>query len=271
MISLKNIISRKKEPEKADTDAKTDKTKTSEKKENIFGQTLKADRTLKTKKTEYIQAKNKKKALMTLGVSVVLLAVYSVFFFYENTAAYLKAPAQIAELQGEIEEYNEITLPELKEARAIHKAAYDEEFEAVLKALDTVFPEGIDKLGIVRLFESFATEVAASFPPFEFTSINLGAPEERNGYVVIPVSTSIYSSLAGFDKFLTLVDRSGYIYSGEEGEEDREVLDKQIRLMSISNISIKYRGVDEATGQDQGVDFSVKLNVYSRSANGTQN
>jgi len=34
--------------------------------------------------------------------------------------------------------------------------------------------------------------------------------------------------------------------------------------MSISNISVNYRGVDEETGEDLGVDFSVRLNVYSR-------
>ncbi len=85
---------------------------------------------------------------------------------------------------------------------------------------------------------------------------------QKDGYQIIPVSTSIYSSLAGFDKFLSLVDRSGYIYAGED--EDKKLIDKKIRLMSISNISVKYRGVDETTGKDQGVDFSVKLNIYSR-------
>jgi len=34
--------------------------------------------------------------------------------------------------------------------------------------------------------------------------------------------------------------------------------------MEISNINIRYRGIDKQTGQDQGVDFSVKLNAYSR-------
>ena len=144
----------------------------------------------------------------------------------------------------------------------MHKSAYDEEFSEVLKALDEVFPTDINKLEMIRLFESFATEVDATYPPFEFTSISLAKPEQMDGYLAIPVTTSIHSSLAGFDKFLSLVDRSGYIYSGEG--EDRTVLKTKIRLMSISNISIRYRGVDEATGEDQGVDFSVKLNVYSR-------
>ncbi|MBW2638058.1 MAG: hypothetical protein JRC86_11165 [Deltaproteobacteria bacterium] len=256
MISLKNITGKKNEPTEPGTE-------TPKQKGNIFGQSLNAGQVLKSKKSQYIEAKKKKKAYLTLGASMTVLVLYSVFFFYGNTAAYLKAPAKIASLQSEIEEYNEVIMPSLEKTKELHKAAYDQEFEEVIESLSVVFPEEIDKLGIVRLFESFATEVAAAYPPFEFTSINLSTPQQRDGYMVIPVSTSIHSSLAGFDRLLSLVDASGYIYSGEG--EDRTLIEKKIRLMNISNISVKYRGVDEATGKDQGVDFSVKLNLYSRS------
>lgn len=256
MISFKNLTGKKSEPTEPDT-------KAPEKKENIFGRTLNAGQVVKSKKAQYIEAKNKKKAYLRLGISVTALALYSIFFFYGNTIAYLKAPVQIASLQGEIEEYKEVIIPSLEKTKELHKAAYDQEFEEIIEALSVVFPEEIDKLGLVSLFESFATEVAAAYPPFEFTSINLSAPKQMDGYLVIPVSTSIHSSLAGFDKLLSLVDASGYIYSGEG--EDMTLIEKKIRLMNISNISVKYRGVDEETGRDQGVDFSVKLNLYSRS------
>jgi len=256
MISFKSLTGKKEEP-------KEPAAQTPEDKSNIFGQALSAGKMAKAKKADYLKSKNRKRAYLTLGASLVGLMLYSVFFFYSNAVAYIKAPAEIATVQNQIEEYNEVTLPSLEKTRELHKAAYDKEFEEIIAALDTVFPDNIDKLGIVQLFESFATEVAASFPPFEFTSINLASPQQKNGYLVIPVSTSIHSSLAGFDRFLTLVDRSGYIYSGKG--EDKELVEQKIRLMNISNISVKYRGVDEATGKDQGVDFSVKLNLYSRS------
>lgn len=240
---------------------KSDK-KEPEKDQNIFGQSLNAGQIKKTKKEEYIQSKNLKKAYIKLGSSLFVLVLYSVFFFYSNAAAYLKAPGQIRMHNAAIEMLQDEVIPQLEKERDLHKAAYDKEFEEVIAALDTVFPAEIDKLGIVRLFESFAVEVAANFPPFEFTSISLGSPIKGDGYIAIPVSTSIHSSLAGFDRFLTLVDRSGYIYTGEG--EDKELVDTKIRLMSISNISIKYRGVDEETGKDAGVDFSVKLNIYAR-------
>jgi len=232
------------------------------KKESVFGKALNVTQVVKSKKAKYIEEKNKKMAYARLGFGVVALAAYSIFFLYGNVIAYLKAPVQIADKNEQIQEYEEVILPDLEKTRDLHKSAYDEEFAEVLEALEDVFPADINKLEMIRLFESFATEVAVSYPPFEFTSINLGKPEPKDGYQVIPVTTSIHSSLAGFDKFLSLVDRSGYIYSGEG--EDKEVLDTKIRLMSISNISIQYRGVNEETGEDQGVDFSVKLNVYSR-------
>lgn len=255
MISLKSLT--------GDKNKDTSEVESSgAKKSNIFGKTLNAGQVVKTKKTKYIESKNKKQAYITIGASGVVLALYSILFFYGNAAAYLKAPGQIAELQSEISNYEELVLPSLEKTKELHKAAFDKEFEETIKSLESIFPEGIDKLGIVRLFESFAVEVAASFPPFEFTSINLGALKEENGYVVTPVSTSIHSSLAGFDKFLSLVERSGVIYTGEDDE--KKLVDKKIRLMNVSNISINYRGVDETTGQDQGVDFSVKLDLYSR-------
>ncbi len=255
MISLKNIIGKKNEPAKPEAED-------TKKQGNIFGNTLNAGQVVKSKKVEYLESKNKKKAYLRLGISFAALTVYSVLFFYGNTSAYLKAPAEIAILHGQISEYEEVILPSLEKTKELHKSAYDQEFIEIIQALEAVFPQEVDKLGIVRLFESFATEVAANYPPFEFTSINLATPVQKDGYQIIPVSTSIHSSLAGFDKFLSLVDHSGYIYTGED--EDKELIDKKIRLMSISNISVKYRGVDESTGKDQGVDFSVKLNIYSR-------
>jgi hypothetical protein len=251
MISLKGL-----------TQGKSNKTENDAPKGNIFGKSLNVGQVQRGGKSTYLESKNQKKAFITLGLSVAVLAVYSILFFYGNVMAYLSAPAEISSLRAENQEYTEVILPSMEKTRDLHKSAYDEQFDEVISALNTVFPEGIDKLGFIKLLESFASEVAASFPPFEFTSITLANPIEEDGYIITPASTSIHSSLSGFDKFLSLVDRSGYIYTGEG--EDRKVVDKKIRLMSISNISVKYRGVNEETGKDEGVDFSVKLNIYSR-------
>lgn len=259
MISFKGLKFAKEKKEATDEAKKPSATDTL-KAENIFGQSLSAGQVKKTDKQKYIESKKRKKAYIMLGTSGIALAAYAFFFFVGNVVDYVKAPAEIRNLNAEIQEYSEVIIPSLEKTRDLHKAAYDQEFDEIISALDNVFPDEIDKLGIVSLFESFATEVAAAFPPFEFTSINLSAPQQKDGYLIIPVSTSIHSSLAGFDKFLSLVDASGYIYGS-----DGQLLSKKIRLMSISNISVKYRGVDEQTGKDAGVDFSVKLNIYSRS------
>lgn len=229
---------------------------------NIFGQSLNVGQVKKSEKEAYIQSKNKKKAYLNLLISAVALGTYSVLFFYGTLTAYLEAPKEITKFNNENQQLAQEVLPALEETKNLHKSAYDEEFDSVIQALDTVFPTEVDKLGIVSLFESFASEVDAAFPPFEFTSITLSAPMQEGDYVVTPISTSIHSSLAGFDRFLSLVDRSGYIFTGQG--DSRKLLDKKVRLMSISNISVKYRGINVQTGKDDGVDFSVKLNVYSR-------
>lgn len=228
----------------------------------IFGKTLDA-KVRDEKKSQYVESKNKKKAYISFAISIVLLAVYSVTFFFENAVAYFKAPAEISALESRITEFDEVVLPSLEASRDLHKAAYDKEFEEVIAALETVFPVGQQKREIVQLFETFAAELSANFPPFEFTTITLRPPQTFEGYQVTTVSTSIQSSIAGFDRFLALVDRSGEIYeTSTEGEQ--VLLDRMIRLMSISNISVNYRGINEQTGLDDGVDFNVTIDIYSR-------
>ncbi len=228
----------------------------------IFGKTLDA-KVRDEKKSQYVESKNKKKAYASFAISLVLLVVYSVTFFFENSIAYFKAPAEITKLESQIVEFDEVTLPSLKASRDLHKAAYDKEFEEVISALETVFPVGQKKREIVQLFENLATELSTNFPPFEFTSISLRPPQAFEGHQVTTVSTSIHSSLAGFDRFLALVDSSGEIY-GPTTEGEQVLLDRMIRLMSISNISVNYRGINEETGRDDGVDFNVTIDIYSR-------
>lgn len=227
---------------------------------NIFGQPL--TNMMPSDKERHQQEKNKKKGILISTASALALGAYSIFFFYGAAMDYIKAPAEIRRLNAEVTRYEEVVLPNLEKAKNLHKSAYDKEFEETITSLETVFPVGEDKLGMVRLLESFAVEVAATFPPFEFTAINIGQPQKKEGYQITPISTSIHSSLAGFERFLALVERSGQIY--DLSSEEKKVLDKIVRLMSVSNISVKYRGVDAKTGKDGGVDFSVKLNMYSR-------
>ncbi len=235
--------------------------------QNIFQKTFTRKRT--GDKADYIRDKNIKSGYVYLSAAILVLVLYSIFFFFSNVVAYVKAPGQIAKANMQIEEYEEVILPSLEKTKELHKAAYDKEFNDIIEAVGTVFPIGIDKLGIIRKFETFATIVNSTNPPFEFTSISLGQPQLKDGYVVLPASTSIHSSLAGFNNFLDLVDQSGYIFV--EGQEEEKVIrDDKIRLMSVSNISIRYRGIDEQTGRDDGVDFSVKLNIYSRPETATE-
>ena len=197
--------------------------------------------------------KNTRMAYVYLGLAMVLLLSYSVYFFYPQAKAFIEAPATLASLQEEAKHYDEVTLPGLTQTRDLKEAAYNEELTQVEKNINTIFPGNIDKLGLVKRLENFATAIDSQYPPFEFNSITFEKPVKGSAYTILPISTSIHSSRANFDRLIELVNLSGQLDS-----------ETPIRLMEISNVSIRYRGVDATTGKDNGVDFTVKLNAYSR-------
>ena len=224
-----------------------------DKTKNIFAKPIAGGKIVAEQQSKEIHSRNRKKGYAYLIVATVFLIAYSVSFLYPQLNLYLKAPDKIAEIESKIENFDDVILPNLEKEEGIHKAAYDTEFKEVEDALDKVFPEDTDKLGIVKILENFATSIDTKTPPFEFNSISFGEPLEEDGYTILPISTSIHSSRTNFDRFVQLVNLSGNLES-----------DIPIRLMEISNINIRYRGVDPKTGEDKGVDFSVKLNAYSR-------
>jgi hypothetical protein len=221
--------------------------------QNIFKNPITGEKAIAKKREERIRSKNMKKGYVYMSLAVMFLVAYSVAFLYPQVTFYLEAPDKIQGIEDEINNLDEVVLPNLRKEMDLHKAAYDEEFKEVETKLDEVFPKDIDKFGIVKRLENFATSINTKTPPFEFNSMSFGQPVKEGEYTVLPITTSIHSSTANFDRFLQLVSLSGLLDS-----------DIPIRLMGISNINISYRGVDEKTGEDKGVDFSVTLNAYSR-------
>lgn len=218
-------------------------------KRNIFAMPLlKKERGIKEMKK-----RNRQKGSIYLLIAAVFLGVYSVLFLYPQVQAFLGFEEEIRGVERDIENY-EVILSDLGKTRDFHKAAYDEDFKEEQDIIDVVYPGDTKKLEVVRLMENFATYLATTYPPFEFTSITFQEPKQENGYTILPFQTSIHSSRANFDRFLGFVNLTGNI--------DPEAKD-HIRLMEISNITLRYRGVDK-TGKDQGVDFTVQLNAYSR-------
>ena len=200
-----------------------------------------------------LKKKNDKRSSIYLGVAALLLAVYSFLFFYPQMLAYVGAEKKISAIEKQTANYK-ITLADLEKNKNSHKAAYDKEFQEEQKVLDEIFPKTPEKLEVIKLLENFATHLNASYPPFEFTSISFQETKKENGYTVLPFRTSIHSSETNFNRFLGLINLSG--------NNDQKMLE-HIRLMEITNISLRYRGVDK-TGKDLGVDFNVQLNAYSR-------
>jgi hypothetical protein len=236
-------------------------------KKNIFAMPLEKQKRgkLEMKKKNYV------KSYIFLGIALAFLVPYSVLFAYPQVNSYLAFNQEHQKIKDEIGEVK-ATISEKEEIRDGHKAAYDEEFAEEVEVINSVFPETPKKLEVVRLMEDFATYLDTTFGDFEFSSIAFQSPQEveekvkvedkETGkekfvdmkYTILPFSTSIHASQKNFDRFLAFIDLSG--------DTDPESED-HIRLMEITNVSINYRGPDK-TGKDQGVDFSVQLNAYSR-------
>jgi hypothetical protein len=222
---------------------------TAQPKTNIFTMPLKA----KLEANAALRKKNSRLAAMNLVIALALVATYSYLFFYPQMVQYLDFGNQMQAAQGQIAKYD-ANLVDLQKNRDLHKAAYDTQFKEQQTILDSVFPATSDKIGVIRLMENFATNLNTTYPPFEFNSVNFQDPVKQEGYTALPFQTTIRTSRANFDRFLELVKISGNV---DPKSQDH------IRLMDISNISLRYLGLD-STGKDLGVDFSIQMKAYSR-------
>lgn len=226
-----------------------DSSKTSGK--NIFSMPfseVKKDR-INTEKKQ----KNKKISLIYFGIAILFLLIYSFMFLYPQLTAYIEFNKKIGGINKQIGDY-QTTLADLAKTRDLYKTSYDNEFKDEQKIMYTVLPKTTDKLSIIQLLENFATHLNTTDPSFKFTSISFQNPKKENGYTVLPFKTSIQSSQKNFERFLALINLSG--------STDPKAA-SYMRLMEITNISLRYKGLDK-DGKDQGVDFDVQLNAYSR-------
>ena len=218
-------------------------------KKNIFAMTFEKQKQGKLE----MKKKNLRKGYIFMAISVILLVSYSIAFLYPQAQSFLSFNQNMKGIEKQIGDYD-ITLADMNKTRDMHKAAYDEEFKDEQDIINKIFPANTEKLAVIRLMEDFATHLNTAYPPFEFTSITFQEPKKEGGYTVLPFQTSIQSSQINFERFLSLVNLSGKY---DPKAEDH------IRLMEISNITLRYKGVDKE-GRDQGVSFDVQLNAYSR-------
>jgi cell division protein FtsL len=218
-------------------------------KKNIFSMAF------ENKKRGKIEArkKNMRKGYVYMSVAIVFLIPFSILFLYPQLNTFLNFDQNIKGINKQITDYD-VTLADMTKERNVHKAAYDEAFKQEQDIVDKVFPATPQKIDVIKLMEDFATYLDSTYPPFEFSAITFEEPKTQDGYTVLPFETSIHASQANFDKFLGLISLSG---------DYKEESQNHIRLMEISNITLRYRGPDK-TGKDQGVDFDVQLLAYSR-------
>ena len=174
---------------------------------NIFQNPLASSKAILKKRTDINRRKNVKRGYSYLLFSFLILTAYSFSFLYEQVGTLFKSNSELNVIQSKIEEYDLTTLPELRAEKNLHEADYSKQSKIVEEALADVFPEDIDKLGIIKRLENFATETNAQYPPFELNSISLGQPEKSGKYMILPISTSIRCSSANFERFLKLINQ----------------------------------------------------------------
>jgi hypothetical protein len=216
---------------------------------NIFSTPLKA----KLEADEATRKRNQRMGMVKLVVSLVVLAIYSVQFFYPQMVEYLNFETKLKGYQDQSAQL-EAQKSDLQKTRDLHKAAYDAQFKDQQEVTSTVFPETTDKLGVIRLMENTADYLNTTYPTFDFNSISFQSPVSGPGFTALPFQTSIHTTRANFDRFLEFVKLSGDIDLQSKNH---------IRLMDISSISLRYLGVD-SDGKDLGVDFNVSMKAYSR-------
>ncbi len=219
----------------------------------VLGTPLTGGKALQEKRTERIRQKNNAKSYTFLFIGVAFLVAYSVTFLIPQVTLFLNSERELAKLTNEINRYEAVVIPSLEDERDQLKGVYDAEVSEAEAVIDTIFPGDVDRIGITKRLENFATSINAIDPPFELNSLSFGDPEQEQGFTLLPISLSTSSSRENFNRFLQLINMSGL-----------ENADIPIRLMEVSNITIRYKGADPKTGEDLGVDFSVKLNAYSR-------
>jgi hypothetical protein len=218
-------------------------------KTNIFSMPLKG----RQEAVALARKRNHQRGFARLAIAAITLGIYSYLFFYPQVMEYMQFPTKLLAAQEEVAKYD-ANLADLEKKRDLHKAAYDEQFKAEQSVVSSVLPSTPDKLGVIRLMENFATNLNTIYPPFELNSLTFNEAKKVDNYTVLPFQTSIQTSRANFDRFLELVKMSGNV--------DPKSPD-HIRLLEISNINLRYRGID-VTGKDMGVEFNVQMKAYSQ-------
>jgi hypothetical protein len=227
-------------------------TETNPDKKNIFSSPLSKMAQQKKEEALAAQKKNRIKAGVLFAVSFLVLGVYSVNFFYPQLNEYLHYEEKISEKLKEVKDH-ESALSDLKGVRDEKEAEYNNKYMEQQNILAKVLPEDSDKLGVIRLMEEYAAYLNATYGDFEFTQLSFSQEEERDGLTMLPFATTIHATTQNFGRFLDLVNKSG----------DTNPESEQIRLMEISNISLRYLGPDNE-GKDQGVDFQVRMVAFSQ-------
>ena len=135
------------------------------------------------------------------------------------------------------------------------KKGFDDKFDTIYSALDTVYPLTEKYTDLARLFDDFVAKNNSSTNPVLISDLKFGQArfETSNDFAVLPVSVTLSGSQDNFIKFLKFIETSG-------------VLEDKTRLMDIRSISINFvlpsLNQGEVLNTKPGINVSINLNAY---------
>ena len=135
------------------------------------------------------------------------------------------------------------------------KKGFDDKFDTIYSALDTVYPLTEKYTDLARLFDDFVAKNDSSTDPVLISDLRFGQArfETSNDFAVLPVTVTLSGSQDNFIKFLKFIETSG-------------VLEDKTRLMDIRSISINFvlpsLNQGEVLNTKPGINVSINLNAY---------
>ncbi|QQR83142.1 hypothetical protein IPJ72_05025 [Candidatus Peregrinibacteria bacterium] len=193
------------------------------------------------------------KIILSFSLGIVVLGVYIAQFFAHQLISFIEVNQKLISIDEQIGTLD-TEIEDLSKKRDQARLVYEEKFKEEKAIIDKVLPLGMNKLDLVRLIEDYAAFLENNYGNFEFNSISLLDPVEKDEYMVLPFQTTIKASQANFERLLGLIHLSGNLSTS---------IPDHIRLMDISQISVRQVGNDKF-GNNQGVEVSLRMNAYSR-------
>ena len=191
-----------------------------------------------------------------MALTLVILVGSAVYGYsqYQNLSA---AQTALRDGQTKITELQS-TSAQLSENYTALTATYNETFQGVRQAIDSVYPTEEQYTKLTQDLDDFVNKNNTRFNPIFMSDLKFSKSriDKETEYAILPFSLTLQTTKENFEKFLQYVENSGS-------------LDEGTRLIEVRAISINFAGNQQSVfaaaedGQQiEIISVSVSLNAY---------